>query len=521
MADQPRIRTRFASRLLADGNLTRKASLNAMVAVLDYGARVIVGLVLSPLVLSRLGETMFGAWQFLQSLIGHAGPASGRPGEALKWVIAYQQSSDDHQAKREEVGNAIAVWALFAPLLVAVGGVLGYFAPLWLHVPAASQTIVRIAAALLVSNLVIQGLATMPQSVLYGENLAYKRVGLSTSVVFFGGVMSVLALVLHAGLVGLACATVATTLLSGAMFLHIVRSRVTWFGIARPTRRGVRRFLSISWWFLVWNFVMQVMKAGDIVVLGIAGSASLVANYTLARYIPEAISAVVAILIFAVTPGLGGLVGAGDTRRATDVRHETMSMTWLAALIGGTGVLLWEASFLRLWVGPGHYPGTLSVTLIVVMILQWALIRTDSNIIDVTLRLRWKVLLGVASAALSVGLAWLFVGKYGLGIVGVVLGFIAGRSIQSVAYPIMIGRLLDIPLRRQLNGLVRPGLATVTLLGSAAAVGTVLHAATWPSLVLEAGLSAVVVAAAALFGGISARQRARLLRRARTVLGRA
>src|SRR6266540_579882 len=253
MAEQGRLRTRFATRLLSDGNLTKKASLNALVAVLDYGARVMVGLVLSPLMLSRLGQTMFGAWQFLQSLIGHAGPASGRPGEALKWVVAYQQSSDDQDAKRREVGNAIAVWALFAPLLVVVGGVLGYFAPLWLHLPAASQTMVRVAAALLVANLVIQGLANMPQSVLYGENLAYKRVGLSTSVVFFGGVMSVLALVHHAGLVGLACATVATTLLSGAMFLHIVRSRVTWFGIARPPRRGVRRFLSISWWFLVWN----------------------------------------------------------------------------------------------------------------------------------------------------------------------------------------------------------------------------------------------------------------------------
>src|SRR6266542_4861051 len=199
MAEQGRLRTRFATRLLSDGNLTKKASLNALVAVLDYGARVMVGLIVSPLMLSRLGQTMFGAWQFLQSLIGHAGPASGRPGEALKWVVAYQQSSDDQDAKRREVGNAIAVWALFAPLLVVVGGVLGYFAPLWLHLPAASQTMVRVAAALLVANLVIQGLANMPQSVLYGENLAYKRVGLSTSVVFFGGVMSVLALVLHAG----------------------------------------------------------------------------------------------------------------------------------------------------------------------------------------------------------------------------------------------------------------------------------------------------------------------------------
>jgi hypothetical protein len=57
------------------------------------------------------------------------------------------------------------------------------------------------------------------------------------------------------------------------------------------------------------------------------------------------------------------------------------------------------------------------MVLIVVMVLQFALIRNDSNIIDLTLNVRRKVLLGLGSAILCVGLSWFLVAR-GWGIVG-------------------------------------------------------------------------------------------------------
>ena len=90
---------------------------------------------------------------------------------------------------------------------------------------------------------------------------------------------------------------------------------------------------------------------GDIVVLGIAGSATQVTSYSLTRFIPLTITAAVASVIFGMAPGLGGLIGAGEMVRAARVRSETMAVAWLMATVAGAGVLLWEESFLRLWVG--------------------------------------------------------------------------------------------------------------------------------------------------------------------------
>ena len=508
---------RVVSRVMSDGSLTKKASLNAAASAAEQAARIVAGLIITPFLVTRLGAALFGVWQVLQRLIGHASPASGRPGEALKWTVAHDQVSTDHEKKRRAVGNAVAVWVLFLPLLVGIGAVLAWFAPIWIDVPPDSYGTVRVAGAILVVDAVLFALFYLPQSVLLGENLGYKRLGLSVALVFISKSILALAVYLTSGIVGMAVATVAGTVLWGAAYLYIARTRVAWFGIAKPSLTEVRGFVRLSWWFLLWNLVMTIMLASDIVVLGIAGSPVLVTTYALARYLPQAITIAAAMLIFAIMPGLGGLIGAGELRRAVRIRTETMSLVWLMTVVAGATVMLWVGSFLSLWVGERFYPGAPAMLMIMVMVLQFSLIRTDSNIIDLTLNLRRKVLLGAVSAALSVGLAWVFLAVLEMGIVGLALGFIIGRSILSVAYPLMIGRVLGTPAARQMRAVVRPALTTGVLFASAAVLSTMVGAGSWIALCAWVGVSAIAVAIVAFFIGLSAEPRRLVWARLRRV----
>jgi O-antigen/teichoic acid export membrane protein len=510
--------TRARSRVFSEGSLTKKASLNSVATALNQGARAIVGFVVNPLLLRYLGDVTFGNWQVVNRLIGQTNPAGGRPSEALKWFIANRHSSDDLQVKRQAVASAIVVWLIFIPILVPVGAVVGWFAPIWLHVPPADYAVVRLTAAVLVAGIVVMGLTNIPWASLAGENLGYKRMGITAAFEFVGGGLMIVAAVSGTGLIGLAAATVAVTLMSGVLYLWLARVYIPWFGVARPDVSAVRRFLGLSWWFLLWNFVTRITMGGDIVVLGIAGSATQVTTYSLTRFIPLTITAGVASVIFGMAPGLGGLIGAGEMVRAARVRSETMAVAWLMATVAGAGVLLWEESFLRLWVGQRYYPGVVPTLLIVLMVLQLTFIRVDSNIIDLTLNIRRKVLLGLLSAALSIGFAWFLVARLDLGIAGVAAGFIAGRAVQSVTYPLMIGRILTIPTSAQVAAIVRAGLVTAGLFGAAAALGPAVTVGTWVSLVVASALSGVVLVAAAVFGGLSEVQRRWLLSRARRVI---
>lgn len=498
--------------------LTKSASLNALAAGLDYGARLVVGLVITPVLVSGLGNFLFGVWQILGRLAGYLTVAGGRANQALKNAIANRQASDDYEEKRRLVASSLAVWALFVPFLSVLGGVIVWYIPTWVDAPRELLFDVRFATAIVIANLILTNLALLPQSVLQGENLMYKRMGLSTALIVIGGFLVFLAIELDGGIPGVAIAYAGRTVLTGALFVPIVKANVPWFGLARVTMKQVMSFLRLSSLFMAWRFVTQAMVASDVLILGIAISPEAVADYSLTYFAPQAMVGLVALVITGITPGLGGIIGSGDTAKAARVRSEMMTGTWLIATsIGGT-ILLWNEAFVGLWVGPEHYAGDVATLLIILVVSQQLLFRNDANIIDLTLRLGTKVALGLVSAILSVGLAIAFVMTFDDAIVGLLLAFLVGRSLLTVAYPWLVGKAFAVTFVAQLRGIVRPILATAVVFLIVGAVASDVSTTSWVELVVGAGLSGLAIVGFAFYAGLSADQRTVLRTRAKLAM---
>jgi hypothetical protein len=241
----PPLHTRFASRF-SPNNLSRRASLTSLASSLDHVAGITVQFIINPLLLQGLGSSLFGAWRVLYSLNGYLWATAGRSAQALTWVIAHGQRTLSEDDKRRYVGSAVIVWFIFLPLLLIVGGVGSWFAPLFLETSPDSVWAVRIAAALLTADAIALTLLSIPRSALQGENLGYKRMGLSTLLIVLGGVFMALAIQWNTGIGGVAAANMAGTIVTGLMFWRVARKYVSWFGIARPTRQNVRWFLGLS-----------------------------------------------------------------------------------------------------------------------------------------------------------------------------------------------------------------------------------------------------------------------------------
>ena len=509
--------TNKLSSIFSGDTLTKKALLTAIASVLDYVARWLVTFAINPLLVTGLGDFGYGVWQVLSRLIGYINPAGGRPTQALKWTIASQQTSTDYDEKRRQVGSAVTVWFMFLPLISILGAVLVWFVPNWLDAPLEYYPSVRWATSVLVANLIFTNLVELPQSVLRGENLAYKRMGLTTVLALLGGVLMALALFLHTGIVGVAVANLVSTAITGILFFKLARSYVEWFGIAKPMFSAVRKFLGLSWWFLAWNLVLQLLKAGDMVVLGVFDSAESVTRYSLTKYVPEIIIGMVAIVVFSITPGLGGIIGSGDLKRADRVRNEIMTLTWFIVTVFGSTMLLWNHSFVQLWVGEEYYAGTIANSLMILMVSQFVIIRNDANILDLTLDLRLKVLMGFLSAALSAGLSLILIRILSDGIIGMTIGFICGQLVLSVGYPVLVGRYLGVSLSSQLRGIFRPVLVTVTYVGLILALGKSLVVGSWFSLVLAGSLTVILLSLIAFYVGLTSDQRKSLFGRIQKV----
>jgi O-antigen/teichoic acid export membrane protein len=507
--------SRALARWVSSETLTHRAFLNSVASAVDYSARLAVGFAINPLLVSGLGSHGYGLWQILRQLTGYLSPAGGRATQALKWTVASHQSSTDYAEKRRFVGSAVVVWCIFLLPMSGLGGLLTWFAPLWLDVREELVATVRLATGLLVAQLILATLSEVPRSVLTGENLGYKRMGLSTLIVLLGGGLMALALYLDTGLAGVAACPLLTAILTGVVFLGVVRRHVAWFGIARPSRDLVRRFLGLSGWFLLWRVVTQAMRASDVVLLGMLLSIDAVTTYSLTKFVPETLVSFVEIVVFGITPGLGGLLGRGEIQRVARVRGEIMVLSWLIAVVAGATILLWNRSFVGLWVGAEHYAGSLPTLWIVLMVTQFVLIRNDANIIDLTLDLRNKVLLGALAAGVSVFAAVVLLEYWELGIEGLCLGFVAGRAILSVAYPWMLGRTLGEPLSGQLRRAMRPICVTALLFGLGVRLSDLVAVGSWPALVGAVAATVACVLVLAFFGGLSGTQRGRLLTRLR------
>jgi O-antigen/teichoic acid export membrane protein len=499
-------------------NLSRKASLTSLASSLDYVARITVQFVINPLLVGGLGTYLYGAWRVLYSLNGYLWAAGGRSAQALTWVIAHGQGSLSAEEKRRYVGTAMFVWLVFLPLLALVGGLGAWFAPFVLKTPDEYVWGVRAAAALLTADAIALTLLSIPRSALQGENLGYKRMGLSTVLILVGGGFMALAVYLDTGIAGVAVANAAGTVVTGLLFWQVARKHLPWFGIARPSRANVRWFLGLSGWFMGWKFVYELLTAGDVIVLGIFGSVELVTVYTLTKFVTQSLIPLVATVFEGTSPGLGAIIGTGNTQKAVRLRNEIMLFTWLLSTVLGASLLLWNPSFVSLWVGDRFYAGTPAMLLIVVMVMQFIFIGNDARIIDLTLRLRAKVLVGAIAAVTSVVLAAILVRTTDNEILGMCVGIIIGRTILTVAYPLVVGRMLGHPLIAQLRSVPRPAFTTAVLFIAAIWLGERVTAGSWVMLVLSAGVTAVAFVPVAGLLGMTASQRRALYRRLQKVV---
>ena len=425
-----------AARLEA---LTRRATLNAVAALLDYAVKAIVVLLVTPVLVSGLGRALYGVWEMLARLGTSMTAVDGRPTDALRLIIAQQQSTNDDEARRRYVGAALAVWALLLPLLALAGGVIAWWlAPALTDATAETRGVVRLSAALVIAAFLLIGLASVPEAVLRGMNLGYRRMGVQASLNILVGLLSAGAIWLGLGLAGVAAAQLGLAVATGLCFWLLARRFVAWFGVARPRREDLKVVFNIGIWLAAGDAIAKVLLASDVIILGAVVAPAMVTTYVLAGYAARTAQGIHIFAAGAAIPGVGGLLGRGELPRAAQARRELLLLTWLFGTVVASTILMWNRGFITLWVGVENYAGLLVDVLIALLFLQTIFIRVDSYIIDATLRPRLRVLISGVAMIVAVGLSIVLART--MGIAGVCIGLLAGRMIQSATYPLLSAR---------------------------------------------------------------------------------
>ena len=147
---------------------------------------------------------------------------------------------------------------------------------------------------------------------------------------------------------------------------------------------------------------------------------------------------------------------------------------------------------------------------------QTALLRSDAFVLDATLQPRLRV--GVAAVAAAAILGASIALTPSLGIVGVCLGLLAGRLVQTIAYPLLVDRSLRRPVRLPVRSIARPLAVMLLVFGASAALGDRLLMRHWLAWAFGVMASLALLLGVAFAAGLPAEARRTVVDRWRTMV---
>ncbi len=492
---------------------TRATSLNAIALMGNYFVTLVAAFLANPLLCRFLGTSGFGTWQICLRLLTFVSASDGRATQALKWTIANKSGSTDVEQKQRDIGSALIVWLAFVPLMAALGILVVWLSPHLIRgLSHAQYGTVRVACVILMFDLLLLPLRSIPEAVMTGMNRAYRCMWIEALRTVLNVGLMVLLAYIGFGLTGMAGAAVVASIFAGIAGLIVVKRSLPWFRVKRPGRGDLRLFAGFSIWVFLWALLNKLILSSDILLLGVLSSTHLVTAYAMSSYAVQSAVNLAALGVSAGIPSIGAMVGSDDRRRAGAVREEMVVLCWLITVVVGGTILLLNRAFLSLWIGPTYYVGDLENLLMVLMMMQLIRIRNDAFIIDVTLDMRAKVVLGIVSTGISILLAYVLGRVMASPVVGVILGLILGRLPLTVCYPILVRRCLGCG-RANLMDLLRPTAVTVAFFALCSLSARHVTVNSWPLFVAVGVVSFGFLLLAALGLGVPSEFRTRIWRR--------
>jgi len=501
-------------------SLTQRAALSFVSSALQQGARLVVGFALTPVIVGGLGAELFGAWGLIVRIAGFLGTGTLTPLESVRILVGRASSNPDSARKRRVLGAALLQAALLAPVVLAIGAILVVFTDAVIKVEQAHLAAVRVALAVSVVGVCLRQYLALSQSVLLAENLAYRRMGATAAFVLLGGGLNALGVVLGFGIPSLAVTTLAASIVLGLFQWHIVLREVPWIGVSMPSRKDFTESFRINAANSLAVVAAQIVASADALVVGLLLGPAPVATYlatgALARFAVEPVSH---FYKNSLSPGVNALAGDDQWERVKRLRIEVVELLAYLHGVVGAVVLLFNGTFVRLWLGEDLFGGTLLGLAIIVGLTFRTLAACDGFLLEAGLHLRARTM-----ALLLWGLISICLGL--LGSVGHLWGVASGFALGGVGlwwhYQVLLARFRGIALRVTVTRPWRAASFAVAATAGGAALSRRVDqtALGWSGLILLTAGVAVGLLACGYFIALRRETRASLRRRARNALRR-
>jgi len=481
-----------SSRKSSRDKLVKRGGLNAKSGLILFFINTITAFILNPILVSYFGTYYFGIWKSIEKFLGFAAIADGKGAQALKWTIANYESRDDEAQKKRFIGAAIIVWLIFLPILVTIIGLVAYFSPTLIsNVKTEDAALVMGIITLLGINLIITPLLNISESVLVGTNRGYLGNYIRMVWLMIAFTITYMVVFFKFGLKELAMSIVFVTILRGISYFVVAKKEVSWFAALKPKSEELKSFFKFSSWKLAWSFVARFLMASEIIFLSMLISPSSVSHYVFTAYLVITGVSVASIVSASFNPSVGRLYGNQEYAACRHIVSNLREFILAFSVFVGAGILLLNQSFVTLWAGDGLFLGSVNNLFIVLIMIQLLLIRNEAFLIDLSLDIKLKVLLGVASIVLSSLLAVLGYYYIDASISMIFIGIFTGRLLLLFLFPLMVNRMMKSEYSLAISW--KLSIFSLVILGLSYYIGVNQSFTSWWTLVLFGVLEILVI----------------------------
>jgi O-antigen/teichoic acid export membrane protein len=393
-----------------------------------------VSFFLSPIIVRNLGNSAYGVWSLLVSVVGYLGLLDFGVRGAVTRYVAHHHAVGDNEGSSSIVSAGMVLFLFLGIVAILLSGVVAYFLPILFNIPESLVSDSQLV--LIVGGLTVA--ATLVGAVFGGIVTGLERFDISSGieivVTAIRSVAIVLALNEGYGVVALGWIYLASSVMSGVAARAAVHRlypelRLRFRVNLRP---HIRTIFSYSMFLSVIHVMGIVVYYSDALVIAAFLPVSAVTFFAIAGNLCDYAYKVAGALSKMMTPRVSALTSMGSANVVDEIvstaRIATLATAPIAAIFWFRG-----ETFINLWMGTDYGPvsGEVLRVLAFVVWLGGARFIASSSIMGVN---KHRTLIpalafeAISNLVLSIAL----VGPFG--ILGVAIGTLIPSVLVSLFY---------------------------------------------------------------------------------------
>lgn len=461
-----------------------------------------IGFFMMPFLVSRLGDTIYGIWMLVASLVGYGSLLDFGVRSSIVKYVSQHHATGDQDALRRLFVTTLAVYTAIGVIVLSLAVGAALFLPDLFRIPPELVDDARLVLMIVGLNLALK----FPIGVFEGFVTGLQRYEIANAISIGGSLLragiTVALLLKGHKLLALAAVGLLSDVLMGAVMVMVCMRLLPWLSIGRRylSRRVLRDVYTFGLWSSLIAVASRVLYDSDSILIGMFLPAAAITHFAVANNLVRYLRQLALGFGNVFTPAASDLDARSERERLGSLIIHGTRYAMAVILPAAVFIALIGREFLALWMGP-RYAAESGAVLIVLALSQafsMALFPAGAMLYGLN-RHRHLAYILLAEAILKVGLTIVLLPSHG--VLGAAIGTAVPELIASIVIiPLLIVRCVGLSIGRYFREAFFPPIACVVpVVALVFALKTAIPPESWTLLIAE------IAAGLLLYGALAVR----------------